>query len=123
MAWEGINKRRFPRANYSCVVTVRQKGNAETFNTRTENIGCGGVCVMLPKEVAIFSPVEVEIDLVKGENKISCKGTIVWSIRRGEIGKDADFLFDTGIEFSNLKEEDWLLISRVIKECLQQNKS
>ena len=123
MAWEGINKRRFPRANYSCTVTVRQKGNAEIFHTKTENIGCGGICALLPKEISLFSPVEVEIDLDPRENKICCKGTIVWVVHKGDVGKDSGIIFDTGIEFSNLKEEDWLLINKIIKQCLQRSKS
>lgn len=123
MAWEGINRRRFPRANYACVVRIRRKGSAEAFHTRTENIGCGGVCVMLPKEIGIFSPVEIELDLESGEHKISCDGTIVWVVRRTEIDKDVPNFFDTGIEFVNLKKEDKSRIDKIIKICLQKDKS
>jgi Tfp pilus assembly protein PilZ len=123
MPWQGVDKRIFPRANYPCVVRLRTKGSAEAFNTKTENIGCGGVCVMLPKHVGMFSAVEMEIDIVSENKKIKCDGTVVWVVRRGELGKDRPESFDTGIEFSNLKEEDRLIIDKVVTECLKKNKS
>lgn len=122
MAWEGINRRRFPRANYACVVRIRHKGEAEAFNTQTENIGCGGVCVILPKDVKIFSPVEVELDLNDKKPNINCDGTIVWVVRRSEINEKTPAVFDTGIEFSNLKDEDKERIEEIIQECLQKSK-
>lgn len=123
MAWEGMNRRRFPRANYACVVTIRRKGHAEAFNTKTENIGSGGICVMLPKETGIFNPVEIELDIKDTQTMISCNGTIVWVVHRSEFGKEASDSYDTGIEFSDLKEKDQLRIDKIIKKCLQKNKS
>ena len=123
MAWEGINRRRFPRANYACVVKVRNKGDSESFKTQTENIGCGGVCVILPKEVKIFSPVEIDLDLNDSRPTVTCDATIVWVIRRSEIKEGVPTVFDIGIEFSNLKNEDKQRIEHIIQECLQKNKS
>ena len=123
MTWQGINKRIFPRANYPCVVRIRSKGNAEVFPTKTENIGCGGICVMLPKEIGRFSPVEIEIDLESEQKQIECDGTVVWVVHSGQVGKDIVDPFDTGIEFVNLKEEDRLLIDEIVKTCLKKNKS
>ena len=123
MAWEGVNRRRFPRANYACVVKVRYKGDSEIFNTQTENIGCGGVCVMLPKDVKIFSPVEIDLDLNDSKPNVTCDATVVWVIRRSEIKEVTPTTFDTGVEFSNLKDEDKQRIEQIIQECLQKNKS
>ncbi len=122
MTWEGINRRRFPRANYACVVTVRRKGDSEVFRTKTENIGCGGICVMLPKAVDLFSPVEIDLDIADGGDKISCNGTICWVVHENPIGKDAKDTFDTGIEFSDIKPEDRARIDKIIKACLQKTK-
>ncbi len=123
MAWEGINRRRFPRANYACVVTIRRKGSAETFNTKTENIGCGGICVILPKATQIYSPVELDLDLEDSGNTISIKGTIVWVVQRSEFGKNTPDSFDIGIEFADLNEQDRARIDKVINTCLQKIKS
>lgn len=123
MTWQGVNKRIFPRANYPCVVKIKSKENSDTFHTKTENIGCGGICVMLPKEIGRFSPVEIEIDLENEQKQIKCDGTVVWVVHSGQVGKDIVDPFDTGIEFVNLKEEDKLLIDEIVKACLKKNKS
>ncbi|MDD5292518.1 MAG: PilZ domain-containing protein [Candidatus Omnitrophica bacterium] len=123
MPWQGVNQRIFPRANYPCVVRLREKKSAETFNTKTENIGCGGVCVMLPKNIGMFSPVEMEIDISGEGGNINCDGIIVWIVRRQEISKDKADSFDTGIEFKNLKEEHRLIIDKIVQECLKKDKS
>lgn len=124
MPWQsGVDKRIFPRANYPCVVKIREKRNSEAFNTKTENIGCGGVCVMLPKNIGMFNNVEMEIEIPSEARKIGCDGTVVWVVRHGEIDKNKPDSFDTGIEFKNLKEEDRLLIDKVVQECLEKNKS
>jgi Tfp pilus assembly protein PilZ len=123
MSWEGANRRRFPRADYACLVRLRKKGSSELFKTRTENIGCGGVCVVLPKEIEMFSPVEIELDLENTIGKVGCDGMVVWVIRRSEATKDSSTSFDTGIEFSNLHEEAKNRIEKVVKQCLQKSKS
>jgi hypothetical protein len=123
VAWEGINRRRFPRAEYACTVRIRRKGQADTFNTHTENIGCGGICVILPKDAKIFSPVEVNLDLADNDPKIKCDGTIVWVIRSSEIDKGGPNVYDTGIEFANLTTEDRERVEKIITKCLQKNKS
>lgn len=123
MAWEGVNKRRFPRVNYPCVIRLRRKDNPEVFEVKTENIGCGGICVILSKDVGMFAPVELEIDLSNGEPTISCEGIVVWVVRKIPINKNIPHSFDTGIEFTNLKKEDEVRIENIINLCLQKEKS
>ena len=55
--WQGVDKRRFPRINYPCKVVVLKDGGKKGFNTHTENIGVGGICVILDKELRRFSKV------------------------------------------------------------------
>jgi len=121
MGWEGTEQRRFPRAHYGCVVRVRLKGSMEVFQTKTENIGCGGVCVMLPKELNVFSPVEVELDFELPGRKVSCDGKIVWAVHKAQIISSAKEEYDTGIEFSNLKQNDKDILEKVVSECLKKN--
>lgn len=122
MIWDGMNRREFPRADYPCTVRVRRKGDTEEFHTHTENIGCGGICVMLPKDIGMFNSVEMKIDLKNGQQNINCDGTVIWVVRRSEFAKDAPNSFDTGIEFVNLDEEAKLRIDKIVKECSQRDK-
>ena len=123
MTWEGMEQRRFPRAHYGCVVRVRVKGSVEAFRTKTENIGSGGICVMLPKGLNVFSSVETELDFEMPGEKVICDGKIVWVVHKSQIERNAAEEFDTGIEFLHLKKEDKALIERVVAECLKKSTS
>ena len=48
--WDGLDRRKFPRISYPCLVVVRKdEDDKEVFLTHTENLGVGGVCVILKK--------------------------------------------------------------------------
>ena len=46
--WNGINRRKFPRANYQCTIVIKKRLNAKTISTQTENIGAGGILLVGP---------------------------------------------------------------------------
>ena len=102
--WEGMNQRRFPRVKCRCVVRLKQNDKVPAISTLTENVGLGGVCVLLDQGLDIFSPVDLEVTLSDGEPVLKAQGTIVWVIRRGDIKKGPSF--DTGIEFAGLTPQD-----------------
>ena len=113
MIWQGIDRRRFPRADYACKIVVLRTDLRQTFSTHTENIGTGGICVVLAKELPKFCPVEILLYLKDGGGSVECNGRIVWAIQ-------TDKVFDTGIEFLDLTETDRLRIERVVEECLRK---
>lgn len=113
--WQGIDQRRFPRAKYKCVVALRQAGGSSLVSAATENIGMGGVCVLLEKGLDIFSPVELDLTLDDGKAALHVKGTVVWVVRRKEFRKGPSF--DTGVEFAELSAEDKARIEAVIDKA------
>lgn len=117
--WDGLNKRRFPRANFPCLVKVHKKGSQQDFSTHTENIGAGGICVILEKDLGLFSPVELEIDLRDNLPQVECGGSIVWVVQRAEYEKRKPNHYDIGIEFVNLKEEDRMRIDTIVDKILK----
>ncbi len=110
--WEGVNQRRFPRASYKCVVTLKAAGNHPSVSVKTENIGLGGICVLLDRGVDVFSPVRIKIALEDGKPPLVLEGTIVWVVRRRDFKKDS--CFDTGIEFANISPEQKARLEAVI---------
>jgi len=110
--WQGVDNRKFPRANYPCKVVVIKGGSSKQFSTHTENIGKGGVCVVLEKGLEKFSPVALTIYLQDGHPPLECDGRVVWAVRRKEV-------FDTGIEFLNIQGNDVERIERIVRECLR----
>lgn len=113
MMWQGLNRRRFPRADYLCRLLILRNDLRENFSTHTENIGTGGICVILPKELPKFCPVEIVLFLRDGGGHIGCNGRIVWSVQRRAS-------FDTGIEFLDIRDNDRLRIERIVEECLRK---
>jgi c-di-GMP-binding flagellar brake protein YcgR len=114
--WGGINRRKFPRANYPCVLAVTRKDQQDTLSTQTENIGLGGICVILPRDLGIFAPVEIRLDLLDGQPVIESDGTVAWVIvSKGEKKSE---LFDTGLEFTNLKRKDAIRISSIVEKVV-----
>jgi len=119
--WQGIDQRRFPRAKYKCVVNLHQSGGASAISAVTENIGMGGICVLLNKGLDIFSPVELDLTLDDGKGPLQMKGTIVWVVQRKEFRKGSTF--DTGVEFAELSPEDKARIEAILDKANSGKKS
>lgn len=118
--WEGVNRRKFPRASYPCLVIIRKDHKEPVaLLTHTENVGLGGICVILKKSLDLFMPVELEIDLMDTHPHIKCEGKIVWAIRRKETEEQKPSFFDTGIEFVRMKEDDRNRISIVVDRLMK----
>ena len=120
-AWDGLDRRRFPRVYYPCLVTVRRSEEEhDVFLTHTENIGIGGICVTLKKEVKLFSPVDLEIDLLDTEEHVRCEGKVVWSVRRKSEEKTKPLFYDIGIEFDKLDDGDQQRLDIIVQRLIKQ---
>jgi len=113
--WDGINRRRFPRANYKCKIVIRNKGDAsKVFATHTENIGVGGISVLIKEGIDLFRNVELELLLEDTGPTVKCDGSIVWVVKKSDPANKGDMTFDTGVEFSNLKQADRERIGKIV---------
>ncbi len=113
--WSGINKRKFPRAEYPCKITIRRKDKSDILSSQTQNIGIGGICTVLSRDLGIFAPVEVQLDILDNKPAIQCDGAIVWIV---EQKQQKNKIYDTGIEFTNLKKNDAGRIDAIVKKIL-----
>ncbi len=116
--WEGMDKRKFPRANYRCTLHIKSKEDkaSGTIATHTENIGLGGTCVTLKDKIELFKRVDLEVSLEDGTPPIKCEGSIMWAVKRTEHSKAVSY--DIGIEFIDLKDADRERISAIVKKLL-----
>jgi c-di-GMP-binding flagellar brake protein YcgR len=112
MSWNGVEKRRFVRANFPCKILVYTP-QERTISTHTENIGAGGVRVLIEERMEISSIVGLEIYLA--QEPIICKGKVVWMVEKKSCYRRDFIFYDTGIEFVDMKEED----RKVIKNCVE----
>ncbi len=120
MTWDGLNRRRFPRVIYPCLIKLESDNKeAQNILTHTENIGIGGVSVTVKKELKLFTAVDIEIDLLDTSDHIRTTGKVVWAVRRKAVEEIKPLFYDLGIEFVNLparqKEHLRNTLERVIK--------
>ena len=101
--WDGFDKRKFPRIQAKCEIKVYAGEASEPLKTVTENVGMGGVCVILDKGYDRFTPCKVKIELNQ-KTAIQCEGKIVWSVRTKDV-KSHRVSHDTGIEFTKVEEK------------------
>lgn len=118
MIWDGIDKRKFPRVKYRCRVRIIERNKEQVFDTFTENIGAGGICVVLGKEYDLFRTARMEIYLSEKESPVKCEGAIVWVIRRGKAGKTGICDYDVGIEFTDINNEDREKIKKLVENLM-----
>jgi len=108
MNWEGMDRRKFPRVMYPCMVKITTPdGSCEPVLTHTENIGLGGLCITLKKDIKLFTPVELEVDLLDIDEHIRPKGKVVWNVRRKAIEEVKPMFYDIGVEFSEVSKSDY----------------
>ena len=123
--WDGLNRRKFPRVKYPCLVVIRNDGTLgnDVILTHTENVGIGGVCVTLKKSVRLFSPVELELDLLDLGNHIKCNGKVVWNIQRRIDAAKKPLFYDVGIEFEDITPEDQERMLKIVRHLVKENQT
>ena len=120
-AWSGMDRRKFPRVQYPCLVVIRgDQEEKDVILTHTENIGVGGACVILKRNIKLFSPVEIELDLLDMGMHVKCQGKVVWSILRKMEEEKKPLCYDIGIEFVNLTDRDRQRIDEIAKRLVKQ---
>jgi hypothetical protein len=94
------------------VKVISSDGSQQQFLTHTENIGLGGLCITLKNEIKLFTPVEVEIDLLGIDEHVYPKGKVVWNVRRKSMEEIKPLFYDIGIEYTTISKHD--------QNCLRQ---
>lgn len=123
MGWEGLNRRQFPRANFPCMVRLRQENSDEDpILTHTENISQGGLCTILKRQLPLFSTAQLRLDLMDDGDVIDCRVKVVWSVRRKAIEEVKPSFYDTGFEFCDLSDETVKRIGRVVTNILKKHR-
>ena len=112
MSWAGLDQRAFPRVSTQCDIAVGDHLQG-LIKTKTQNLGAGGVCVILNRQVEKLSRVHLRLTLEDSITPIECDGRIVWMVRSKEL-VSGRVSFDVGVEFLNLKDEDRELIKSFI---------
>jgi Tfp pilus assembly protein PilZ len=121
-SWDGLNRRKFPRVNYPCLVVIRGgDDNQDVILTHTENVGVGGVCVILKQDIKMFSAVDLEVDLLDLGDHIKCKGKVVWNVQRKDESEQKPLFYDIGVEFQDLEKEENQRLEEIVDRLVRIN--
>jgi hypothetical protein len=115
MEWDGVERRRFPRAEFPCKVIIGSP--IRLLASHTENIGEGGIRVILEERLHPFTKVSLEL-FFEREKPIRCKGRVVWIVEKVNPIENEPLLFDTGIEFVEINETDKEYIRRLVETII-----
>jgi Tfp pilus assembly protein PilZ len=120
MVWDGLNRRKFPRVFFPCLIKV--KDNKDLLLTHTENISIGGVRLILKKNLGLGSAATVEIDLMDTGDPLRCQGRVVWVEQRKKTELIKPGFYDIGIEFSDVPSADKKRLDAIVAHHLKQGK-
>lgn len=118
MSWSGEEKRNFIRANFPCKIIIHTP-KEHIINSHTENIGAGGVRVIIEENLNISS--FVGLDVLLGSMQIICKGRIVWVVEKPDSSNNEFRFWDTGIEFYEIEEKERTKITEFIHTITSKN--
>lgn len=117
--WEGMNQRRFPRVNCKCRIKVFADGGKMDIEAVTENLGAGGICVVLDKKLDLFEKVGLELFLTQDGEPVECKGEVVWVVRNHPMTPSGRSSYDTGIEFVAMPASQKEAIDQIMAQLLR----
>jgi Tfp pilus assembly protein PilZ len=120
MSWDGMNRRKFPRVFFPCLIKVRDP--KDLLLTHTENISVGGVRLILKKQLAMGTSINIEIDLMDTGEHLKCQGKVVWSEQRRKNELIKPLFYDIGIEFVNVSLLDHKRLIAIVGHHVKQGK-
>ncbi len=111
------SQRKFPRVNYPCQLTLWMTGgHYDTVFTTAADIGQGGLCVELNRDVGVGMKVDIEIDFNDGTMAFRCKGSVV------RCQEQSNKLYNIGIQFEPLSETENILLEKKIAQLINLEK-
>jgi hypothetical protein len=119
--WDGFNKRKFPRLALRCEVTILADMDGKPLVTLTENLGIGGVCIILDHPLERFSKCRLRLEL-EDDFVIECDGRVVWAVPT-QGARPNSKQYDTGIEFTGLDPETSDKVRKYLEEQLKKSPS
>lgn len=111
--WNGINKRKFPRCEIALELNISFGEKVKYVATRTENLGIGGLCLLLNMPLEPFHEISLKMPLDDEQLPIECNGRVMWIVEKHDT-HNKETLFDVGIEYINISSEDKDRIARFL---------
>ena len=95
---------------------------SKSISTQTENIGAGGICVIIKDDLGLFQGVDVELYLDETRPPIKSGGPIVWVVKKPDPKPKSAYSHVTGVGFIDIRPEDRDKISEIVEEILEKQR-
>ena len=115
MLWDFKEKRRFPRATFSCKIIIHSP--LRLLVCKTKNISGGGIRVGLNRKLSRADTLILKLFFGK-DRAVQCEGRVAWTVDIMSQAKETPVMFDTGIEFTNISANDREYIKKTVDELL-----
>ena len=116
-----VERRQFPRASIMCKISTIFGERLLVFHSHTENVGVGGVRVILEEKLHIATEVRVELFLHHRDNPLTCKGQVAWVREMLPVGT-VPRLFDTGIKFTDVPEAEQEELKKLVNSLISEGR-
>jgi len=103
MESDGSEKRKSSRTPFPCRITVSSP--VRMISSHTEDIGPGGLRVMLDERLSMYTTLGLEIFLEQ-DKPIKCKGKVVWVRENMNPIERQPTIYETGIKFVEMNDCD-----------------
>ncbi|MBI2870938.1 MAG: HEAT repeat domain-containing protein [Candidatus Omnitrophica bacterium] len=116
--WDGAERRRHARlkTNLAIAYRVDGEGPAPIQKSRTKNISKGGLCLVMSEKLTRDTRIKLDIEIPGGGQPYQALG-LVRRCRERE-SQDGKRLFEIGIRFLDLAEDDWKkILGHVLKSA------
>ena len=114
--WDGVDRRKFLRADYPCLITMRKSTPPqEAILTHTEDISITGVRILAPKKLPMMAEIDLELDLKDTLPTVISRGMVKRVKEIAPSGQGKRVRYDIGIEFVGLSEVQRVRIKKIIE--------
>lgn len=107
-------RRKFIRLNINVEIKYALISNATAERVaQTKDIGAGGICILADEPMKKGDILEINFLLPEVPPNVHAKGRVAW-VKPFSIAGDKNTRYDTGIEFTDITDEDRKRINRYV---------
>ncbi len=107
-------RRKYMRLEASVKVKYTIIGKPGTIKVFSKDISAGGLCLLLDEQLAVDTPLQLEIKIPDLKDPIHAIARVVWQKGFESAGAEPKAHFTTGIEFTGINDFDQFNINRYV---------
>lgn len=112
-------RRKYLRLEASVEVKYTVIGKPGAIKVFSKNISAGGLCLLLDKQLAANTPLQLQIKIPDLKDPIPALARVVWQQSFESAGDDPKVYFRTGVEFTGISDFDRFNINRYVSERVE----